>query len=258
MARINDIIAYPPVPPSDTDIVIGSEGGSGGATKNFEMSAIKTYVNDGGLGTVTSVSSTNPAITVATGTTTPVLTSTAYTGTTNIGHVPTGGNSLTYLKGDGTWGTPLVTSSILYATGGTQDIAASATTADITFSNVSNTDVEISITGEINFQNAGLYIVEFFGNFKLSTAVLSEVMFQPFLDASAKYNSAYIQLPITPDIFRPFTRTDVFQVTANQVLTYKAGHITGSNAQLRGAGSSVGSITQTSPATSVTVSRIKI
>jgi len=256
MAKINDIIAYPPVPPSDTDIVIGSDGGSGGATKNFEMSAIKTYVNS--EAGVTLVSSANPAITVATGTTTPVLTSTAYTGTTNIGHVPTGGNSLTYLKGDGTWATPLVTSSILYATGGTQGIAASATTADITFSNVSNTDVEISITGEINFQNAGLYIVEFFGNFKLSSAVLSEVMFQPFLDASAKYNSAYIQLPITPDIFRPFTRTDVFQVTANQVLTYKAGHITGSNAQLRGAGSSVGSITQTSPATSVTVSRIKI
>lgn len=260
MAKINDTSAYPPVVPVDADIVIGSDGGSGGATKNFEMSAIKTYVNDGGLGTVTSVSSANTAITVATGTTTPVLTSTAYTGTTNIGHVPTGGNSLTYLKGDGTWATPLVTSSILYATGGSQDIDHSvpATTADITFSNVSNTDVEISITGEISFQNAGLYIVEFFGNFKLSTAVLSEVMFQPFLDASAKYNSAYIQLPITPDIFRPFTRTDVFQVTANQVLTYKAGHTTGSNAQLRGAGSSVGSITQTSPATSVTVSRIKI
>ena len=254
MARINDIIAYPTEVPVDTDIVIGSKG-SGGDTKNFEMSAIKTYVNS--EAGVTSVTSANTAITVATGTTTPVLTSTAYTGTTNIGHVPTGGDSLKYLKGDGTWGTPLVTSSILYATGGTQNIEE-LTTADITFSDVNNTDVEIGITGEITFQNAGLYIVEFFGNFKLSSGVLSEVMFQPFLDASAKYNSAYIQLPITPDIFRPFTRTDVFQVTANQVLTYKAGHTTGSNAQLRGAGSSVGSITQTSPATSVTVSRIKI
>ena len=133
MARINDIIAYPTEVPVDTDIVIGSKG-SGGATKNFKMSDIKTYVDPSSITLTTSgtdgastlvnkvlnipiysgeVTSANPAITVATGATTPVLTSTAYTGTTNIGHVPTGGNSLTYLKGDGTWATPLVTKSIL-------------------------------------------------------------------------------------------------------------------------------------------------
>ena len=195
MAKINDTIAYPPVVPEDADIVIGSDGGSGGATKNFKMSAIKTYVNDGGLGTVTSVSSTNPAITVATGTTTPVLTSTAYTGTTNIGHVPTGGNSLTYLKGDGTWATPLVTSSILYATGGSQGIAASATT----------------------------------------------------------------DLPTTPFIFRPFTRTDVFQVEQDQVLKYEAGHSLGTEGTLRSINvSGFGNWNDPVPSASVTVSRIKI
>ena len=261
MARINDIIAYPPVPPSDTDIVIGSEGGSGGATKNFEMSAIKTYVNDGGLGTVTSVSSTNPAITVATGTTTPVLTSTAYTGTTNIGHVPTGGNSLTYLKGDGTWATPLVTSSIVYSQSiATQSVPSVQNVGNILFGNTATyTDVTINANGEIRFDNTGLYIVEFFGNFKLTDPITSQVVFQPFLDGVEVRNIVVIDLPGTSDIYRPFTRTDVFQVEATQVLKYEAGHLSGTNGELIAIPvQNIGNMGGHVPSASVTVSRIKI
>ena len=256
MARINDTTAYPPsTPVLGSDIVIGSVG-SGGDTKNFLMSDIKTFVNSGS-GVVTSVTSTNTAITVA-GTTTPALTSTQYAGGATIGHVPPGGDAVTYLKGDGSWGTPLVTSTILYATGESQDIASTTpATAEITFSNASNGDVTIGSNGNITFDTSGLYIVEFFGNFNLSTASLSEVMFQPFLGITPKYNSSFISLPATPDIFRPFTRTDVFQVEASQVLTYKAGHTSGVYAQLRAPGYTIGNITA-SPATSVTVSKIKI
>ena len=35
-----------------------------------------------------------------------VVTSQAYAGTTNVGHVPSGGSSITFLRGDGTWVTP--------------------------------------------------------------------------------------------------------------------------------------------------------
>ena len=261
MAKINDIIAYPPVVPEDADIVIGSDGGSGGATKNFKMSAIKTYVNDGGLGTVTSVSSTNPAITVATGTTTPVLTSTAYTGTTNIGHVPTGGNSLTYLKGDGTWATPLVTSSILYSRNtSTQGIASGTDVGNILFGGTaSNDDVAINVDGTITFDNSGLYIVEFFGNFIGGEVADSQVIFQPFLDSVGVRNVVAIDLPTTPFIFRPFTRTDVFQVEQDQVLKYEAGHSLGTEGTLRSINvSGFGNWNDPVPSASVTVSRIKI
>ncbi len=59
-------------------------------------------------GTVTNVTSTNGAITVASGGTTPALTSVAYSGNTSIGHVPTGSGGLAtlYLDGSGNWSTP--------------------------------------------------------------------------------------------------------------------------------------------------------
>ena len=260
MAKINDIIAYPPVVPLGSDIVIGSNG-SGGATKNFKMSDIKTYVNDGGLGTVTSVTSANTAITVATGTTTPVLTSTAYTGTTNIGHVPTGGNSLTYLKGDGTWGTPLVTSSIVYSRNtDTQGIASSTEVGNILFGETATyDDVTINVDGTIRFDNSGLYIVEFFGNFIGGEVADSQVIFQPFLDSVGVRNVVAIDLPTTPFIFRPFTRTDVFQVESDQVLKYEAGHSFGVDGILRSMDiSGFGNWNDPVPSASVTVSRIKI
>ena len=259
MARINDIIAYPPVLPLDSDIVIGSEAASDGATKNFKMSDIKTYVNS--EAGVTSVSSANTAITVATGTTTPVLTSTAYTGTTNIGHVPTGGNSLTYLKGDGTWGTPLVTSSIVYSRNtDTQGIASSTAVGNILFGvTASNDDVTINVDGTITFDNSGLYIVEFFGNFIGEDTNDSQVIFQPFLDSVGVRNAVAIDLPSTPFIFRPFTRTDVFQVEPDQVLKYEAGHSLGTEGTLRSINiSGLGNFNGPVPSASVTVSRIKI
>lgn len=282
MARINDITAYPTVVPVDADIVIGSDGGSGGATKNFKMSDIKTYVDSSSITLTTSgtdgastlvdkalnipiysgeVTSANPAITVATGTTTPVLTSNAYTGGNNIGHVPTGGDSLKYLKGDGTWATPLVTSSIVYSQSiATQSVASGSNAGNILFGNTTTyTDVTINANGEIRFDNTGLYIVEFFGNFKLVDPSTSQVVFQPFLDGVEVRNIVVVDLPGTPDIYIPFTRTDVFQVESGQVLNYEAGHVSGTNAELIALQvQNIGNINGHVPSASVTVSRIKI
>jgi len=61
-------------------------------------------ISDGNNATFTSA---NAAITTAAGATdTLTITSVAYSGTTNIGHVPTGGSATTFLRGDGTWQTP--------------------------------------------------------------------------------------------------------------------------------------------------------
>ena len=48
-------------------------------------------------GTALSVNSSTGSVTIS---------SLAYGGTTNVGHVPTGGSGTTFLRGDGTWATP--------------------------------------------------------------------------------------------------------------------------------------------------------
>ena len=48
-------------------------------------------------GTALSVNSSTGSVTIS---------SLAYGGTTNVGHVPTGGSATTFLRGDGTWATP--------------------------------------------------------------------------------------------------------------------------------------------------------
>jgi hypothetical protein len=87
-----------PITSSGT-IILGTTGGSAGQFLDYQGN----WSTPAG---VSSVTSANTAITVADSTTAPVLTSAAYSGGNNIGHVPTGGSGTTYLKGDGTWDTP--------------------------------------------------------------------------------------------------------------------------------------------------------
>tara|TARA_R110000851_G_scaffold44178_4_gene108776 strand:+ start:2088 stop:3995 length:1908 start_codon:yes stop_codon:yes gene_type:complete len=69
----------------------------------------------GGGGAVSSVSagisatSSGSAITISPITGTVSVRSNAYNGTSNVGHVPAGGDATTYLRGDGTWDSPAVT-----------------------------------------------------------------------------------------------------------------------------------------------------
>jgi hypothetical protein len=90
--------------PNANDLILISDSEDSNKTKQVKISTLP-----GGSGSgVSSLTSANAAITVANPTTTPVLTSVAYTGGASIGHVPTGsGSSATvYLDGTGSWSTP--------------------------------------------------------------------------------------------------------------------------------------------------------
>jgi hypothetical protein len=67
----------------------------------------------------TSGASSGNAVTVSPTTGAVKVTSNSYAGTTNVGHVPTGGSNTTFLRGDGTWVVPTNTTSISLTTTGT-------------------------------------------------------------------------------------------------------------------------------------------
>lgn len=88
--------------PNTNDLILISDSQDSNNTKQVTIGSLP-----GGSGSgVSSVTSSNVAITVANASTTPVLTSVAYTGTINVGHVPTGGSATTFLRGDGSWVVP--------------------------------------------------------------------------------------------------------------------------------------------------------
>ena len=99
------IYTYPTkATPNTNDLILISDSEDSNKTKQVTIGSLP-----GGSGSgVSSVTSANAAITVADASTTPVLTSVAYSGGANIGHVPTGSGSSAsvYLDGTGNWSTP--------------------------------------------------------------------------------------------------------------------------------------------------------
>ena len=97
------IYTYPTkTTPNDDDLLLISDSQDGNSTKKIKISSLP-----GGSGAgVSSITSANAAITVANPTSTAVITSVAYSGEGNIGHVPTGGDNTKFLRGDGTWVVP--------------------------------------------------------------------------------------------------------------------------------------------------------
>jgi hypothetical protein len=94
------IYTYPvKATPNANDLILISDSQDSNKTKQVTIASLP-----GGSGSgVSSVTSANAAITVADSSTTPVLTSVAYSGGANIGHVPTGGDNTKFLRGDATW-----------------------------------------------------------------------------------------------------------------------------------------------------------
>tara|TARA_R100000951_G_scaffold42506_1_gene35738 strand:+ start:260 stop:1675 length:1416 start_codon:yes stop_codon:yes gene_type:complete len=127
-----------PITSSGT-IVLGTTGGSAGQFLDYQGN----WATPAGTSSVTSA---NTAITVADSTTAPVLTSVAYSGGNNIGHVPTGGSGTTYLKGDGTWGTPSGGGSSLAILNEGADITAAATSINFVGSGVTATAATNAVT----------------------------------------------------------------------------------------------------------------
>lgn len=128
------IYTYPTkTTPNDDDLLLISDSQDGNSTKKIKISSLP-----GGSGAgVSSITSANAAITVTNPTSTAVMTSVAYSGGANIGHVPTGsgGSATLYLDGSGNWSTP--------SSGG----VSSFTNANGTF--VSAATVNTSATGAV-------------------------------------------------------------------------------------------------------------
>jgi hypothetical protein len=127
-----------PITSSGT-IILGTTGGSAGQFLDYQG-------NWSTPARISSVTSANTAITVADSTTAPVLTSVAYSGGNNIGHVPTGGSGTTYLKGDGTWGTPSGSGGSLAILNEGTDITAAATSINFVGSGVTATAATNAVT----------------------------------------------------------------------------------------------------------------
>ena len=114
----------------------------------------------GGVNSVdetTSGTSTGTPIVVNPTTGTVLVQSMAFNGASNIGHVPAGGTSSTYLEGDGGWGVPIgttysaMTTSTLglgrlrYATGATPTANAQTTTAERTYGVTENSSNQLVV-----------------------------------------------------------------------------------------------------------------
>jgi len=127
-----------PITSSGT-IVLGTTGGSAGQFLDYQGN----WATPAGISSVTSA---NTAITVADSTTAPVLTSAAYSGGNNIGHVPTGGSGTTYLKGDGTWDTPSGGGGSLAILNEGADITAAAASINFVGSGVTATAATNAVT----------------------------------------------------------------------------------------------------------------
>ena len=121
------IYTYPTkATPVDADLILISDSADSNKTKQITVASIKdtldvvdSVIAGSGIGVssatgavtitntgVTSLSSANDAIATSSSTGAVTITSRAYSGGVNIGHVPTGGGSTTFLRGDGTWVTP--------------------------------------------------------------------------------------------------------------------------------------------------------
>ena len=97
------IYSYPSkISPSSGDLLIISDVTASNQTKKITIGDLKDP-----LDVVDSLTATLP-IEVSASTGDVTISSRRFTGGPNTGYVPTGGNGITYLRGDGTWSTPVL------------------------------------------------------------------------------------------------------------------------------------------------------
>ena len=137
--------------PNANDLILISDSEDSNKTKQV---AISTLPGGSGSGT-SSVTSANVAITVANPTTTPVLTSVAYSGGTSIGHVPAGSGSSAsvYLDGTGSWSTPAGSGGP--GTGTANSIPKWATSSTLGDSNIVDDNSTVTFSKDIVIKGQG-------------------------------------------------------------------------------------------------------
>jgi len=91
--------------PVDDDLVLISDSADKNNTKQVKISSMRgatvSGVADVNIGT--SSASTGAPLVSLPNSGNVIITSKAYAGTTNVGHVPAGGSATTFLRGDGSW-----------------------------------------------------------------------------------------------------------------------------------------------------------
>ena len=94
--------------PVDDDLVLISDSADKNNTKQVKISSMRgatvSGVADVNIGT-SSASTGVPLVSIP-NSGNVIITSKAYAGTSNVGHVPAGGSATTFLRGDGSWVTP--------------------------------------------------------------------------------------------------------------------------------------------------------
>ena len=148
---------------SNVDLTLtGTKTGSSSTTEVLQFTAGSGVTLTAGtdeitidaVGAVTSVDETTPGtssgtpIVVNPTTGTVLVQSMAYAGTTNVGHVPSGGSGTTFLRGDGTWATPAggFTSFDIAGDSGTETVNSGDT---VTFTGGTNITTAVTATDTV-------------------------------------------------------------------------------------------------------------
>ena len=102
------IYSYPvKASPVDGDLVLISDSADSNNTKQVKVSSIRgatvSGVADVNISAVTSTLSSGAPLVSLPNSGNVIITSRAYAGAANVGHVPTGGSATTFLRGDGSW-----------------------------------------------------------------------------------------------------------------------------------------------------------
>ena len=105
------IYTYPvKASPVDGDLVLISDSADSNNTKQVKISSIRgatvSGVADVNISAVTSTLSSGAPLVSLPNSGNVIITSRAYAGAANVGHVPTGGSATTFLRGDGSWIVP--------------------------------------------------------------------------------------------------------------------------------------------------------
>ena len=138
--------------PNVNDLILISDSQDENKTKQISIASLPGVSSLG----VTSITSANAAITVTDPTSTAILTSVAYSGDTNIGHVPTGsGNSATvYLDGTGNWSTPpTVTYTLTAPNANTLRLSDGSTNNDVSLTAGTGVTLSQPSANSISFTN---------------------------------------------------------------------------------------------------------
>lgn len=116
------IYSYPvKTNPVDADLVLISDSADSNNTKQVKISSIRgatvSGVADVNISAVTSTLSSGAPLVSLPNSGNVIITSRAYAGAANVGHVPTGGSATTFLRGDGSWIVPTNTTYDIMGSG---------------------------------------------------------------------------------------------------------------------------------------------